>query len=235
MSPTKEEIHAHLIVSAHFSPVLVAALEAVGPVEMPVRTGQEFGWFLGRRIVGQQLSTKAANSIWLRVLRTAEERGEGIPEFFRPHNTRLLRRCGVSQSKIKALCAVRQAGTEGLLDVGELSLLAHEDRSTRLQSIWGVGQWTCDMASIFYFGSPDVWPMGDVSVQKAFGRLIGRRRPHAAAAKFAPFRSHLALYMWRVIDGPSEAFASRETLSTSSTPPGSAAIRSVHTGSLRQA
>ena len=56
------------------------------------------------------------------------------------------------------------------------------------------------MALIFYFHLPDVWPEGDVAVQRTFKRLIGRRKPKKAVARFAPYRSYLALSMWRLVD-----------------------------------
>mgnify|MGYP003758898645 FL=1 len=77
----------------------------------------------------------------------------------------------------------------------------HTERSARLLSIWGIGPWTCDMASIFFFKDEDIWPEGDISVQNTFRRYIGRKKPTLAAARFAPHRSYLAMYMWRILDG----------------------------------
>ena len=74
------------------------------------------------------------------------------------------------------------------------------ERAQQLLGMWGIGQWTCDMASIFYFKSPDIWPDGDVTVRKTFSRLIGRRNPTRAAEQFSPYRSYLALSMWEVVD-----------------------------------
>jgi DNA-3-methyladenine glycosylase II len=76
----------------------------------------------------------------------------------------------------------------------------HLARSEHLAQIHGIGQWTCDMVSLFYCRDPDVWPEGDLAVQRVFARYIGRRKPARAAAVFAPHRSLLALYMWRLVD-----------------------------------
>jgi DNA-3-methyladenine glycosylase II len=78
----------------------------------------------------------------------------------------------------------------------------HRARSAHLCAIWGIGQWTADMVSIFYRRDEDVWPAGDASVQRIFAKFIGRRQPVKAAQRFAPHRSILALHMWRLLDGP---------------------------------
>ncbi|HUZ72534.1 MAG TPA: hypothetical protein VMU87_06085 [Stellaceae bacterium] len=57
------------------------------------------------------------------------------------------------------------------------------------------------MLAIFYCRETDIWPVGDLAVQRVFRDYIGRRRPAKAAARFAPYRSVLALYMWRMIGG----------------------------------
>ncbi len=57
------------------------------------------------------------------------------------------------------------------------------------------------MMAIFYFHEPDIWPEGDLAVQRGFRSYIGRRKPAKAALLFAPNRSLLALYMWRLKGG----------------------------------
>ena len=77
-------------------------------------------------------------------------------------------------------------------------------KSKHLQQIWGGGQWTADMALIFFFQEPDVWPEGDISVQKIFQRYVDEGKTALdtnAAQLFSPYRSYLALYMWRIVDG----------------------------------
>ncbi len=128
-----------------------------------------------------------------------------IPEFFIDRNKRTLRRCGLSRAKAKALVAIREAQEGGALSTRRLRGLGHVERSEHLQEIWGIGQWTADMTSIFYFGDLDVWPEGDISVRNTFLRLTGKRSRTTAlkmASSFAPYRSFLALYMWQILDGP---------------------------------
>ena len=180
---------------------LAAAIEATGPRRFPDRGGMPPGRFLARTIVGQQLSTQAARSIWARLERAAVEAGQDIPELFAEDRHDLLRACGVSRNKIRALQQVRAAHLDGRLRGERLRGLDHAALSRELLTLWGVGQWTCDMAALFYCGCQDVWPEQDVTVQNTFRDLIGRRRkPAKWAAHFAPDRSWLALYMWARVD-----------------------------------
>ena len=194
-------IHTSLIeISTGISAPLTEALHVVGPVTFPKREDLGIGHHLARSVIGQQLSTKAAHAIWSRVEAAALRAGIRIPEFFDLKCEERLRECGVSRNKTKALRSLHDAHRKGLLDSDTLRQLDHATRSQTLARIWGIGQWTCDMASIFYCQCPDVWPERDLAVQKTFSGLIGRRNPEKTALDFVPYRSYLALTMWRFLD-----------------------------------
>lgn len=200
MSP--DELHARFLdIANDLSPDLRAAMERVGPPEPRDRGDQPVAGFLARAVVGQQLSTRAAATIWSRVEAMGADEGVTIPDDLTDEHFDALRACGVSRGKVRALLAIRTAQAEGRLDAVSLAALDHAERSRRLRAIHGVGQWTCDMVSIFHCGDADVWPETDVAVQRTFTGLIGRRRkPAKAAARFSPRRSWLARYMWRITD-----------------------------------
>lgn len=195
-------IHRRFVeIAADVSVPLAEAFETVGPRHFPDRSDQPLARFLARIIVGQQLSTKAARSIWSRVEQAAADGDIPIPEFFAGEHHEILRGCGISRNKIRALGEIRAAHLDGRLDGERLRGLDHAAITQELSSIWGVGQWTCDMAALSYCRCQDVWPQQDVTVQKTFSRLIGpRRKPSKWAARFAPHRSWLALYMWGLVD-----------------------------------
>ncbi|MBT4932821.1 MAG: DNA-3-methyladenine glycosylase 2 family protein [Rhodospirillaceae bacterium] len=202
-------IHEHILTTAsEVSPALAEALKGVGVLSLakpkPSKKTNTLGYFLSRAIVGQQLSTKAAASIWQRVEAAVASSKSAIPEFFDDDCFDPIRACGVSGSKVKALQGISAAHKAGDLCGKTLAKMDHADRSEQLLKIWGVGQWTCDMASIFFCCCPDVWPQGDVTVQKTFTRLIGRKKPAKAAQHFAPHRSYLALAMWEIADARPE-------------------------------
>jgi DNA-3-methyladenine glycosylase II len=186
-------------ISVEISPVLHQAITSAGPIKLGQRRELSLPVLLCRAIAGQQLSVKAARTIWGRVVQSAN--GAGVAEYVAAADAAELRACGMSQNKSKAMKSIVAAHESGRLDVGELETMDHEARSRRLTEIWGVGQWTADMIGISYFADPDIWPEQDVTVWKTLQRLTSRRRKTSlTAARFAPYRTYLALYMWKIAD-----------------------------------
>ena len=194
-------IHKHLVtIAEQVTPSLSESLQTLGPVAFPVPNKVSVGSFLARTVVGQQLSTRVARMMWNRVLDTTVSQTLSIPSCFSTASVAALRHCGLSTNKTKALLALGQAERDGLLNETYLRRLTHPERTQNLSKIFGVGPWTCDMLSIFHYRCPDVWPEGDTTVQKIFKGLIGRRKPSPTASQFVPYRSYLALCMWRLVD-----------------------------------
>ena len=202
-----EKVHAHLLEAAEpLFPDLHGAIAKLGPLEFPNREGTPFPHYLCRAIAGQQISVKAAASIWGRVEASA---GDGpLLDHFTEANTDILRGCGLSGAKTKTIIAIADTHRSIGLDADELRALGIAERSARLTAMWGVGQWTADMVNMFYFGEPDIWPDGDVAARKTLERLTSRRRKTVRTAeRFKPYRSWLALYMWAHVDAPPDGEA----------------------------
>lgn len=183
---------------------LQSSFREIGPIPLPDRKERGLAFFLARAVVGQQISMGAAKSIWKRIEDEAANNRSRIPDFFCDENRLLLQNCGVSSNKAKALVNIRHAEVEGLLAPETVDEMDAETKSRHLQQIWGVGRWTADMALIFFFQEQDVWPEGDISVQKIFRKFVDEEQAEldsGAAELFVPFRSYLALYMWRIVDG----------------------------------
>ena len=207
MKTLTPELHASFKRRARrVSAALAREVAELGPIGFPARRHRDLAIYLSRVVVGQQLSTHAARSIWSRIETAAAEQGLGLAALFTTDHTETLRRCGLSAAKVKALAAIGAAAHEGRLSARALARLAHEARHEALCSIWGIGRWTADVTSMFYFREPDIWPDGDLTVRNTFARYVeghARLSVADAAALFAPHRSFLALYMWRIADrGP---------------------------------
>lgn len=200
MTKHPEEIHSFFIeTAADLNQNLANAIARVGVLELPVDDSQPLAHRLCRSVAQQQLSVKAARTIWNRVLEASN--GKPLTDFFNEENSALLHTCGLSKAKVRAICGISEVSRRGDLEAREFKLLTHEERCTRLTALWGVGQWTADMISIFYFGDKDIWPDGDLAARKTLEKLTSRRRKTIRTAKrFAPYRSYLALYMWEYLD-----------------------------------
>lgn len=196
------EIHAHCLdAAADLSPELVEALHHVGPIILPRRNDRAFPDYLSRAIAGQQISVKAAASIWSRVEALCGE--TALMQFICSEQYDALRGCGLSHAKAKTLITIAQAHQTDGLDAQRLEGLTPAERAACLTELWGVGQWTADMMNIFYFGEWDIWPDGDVAARKTLERLTSKRRKTIrSAARFKPYRSWLAYYMWAYVDAP---------------------------------
>ena len=193
-------IHSRFVETAsELSPELADAISALGPIELSSRADLPFADYLCRAITGQQLSVAAAKTIWNRVEASAGD--TPLIEHFCHSRTDILRSCGLSGAKTRAICEIGALAREGGLKDDELTHLTAAERAERITAIWGVGQWTADMMNMFYFGEEDIWPDGDVAARKTLERLTSKRRKTVRTAqRFAPHRSYLALYMWAHVD-----------------------------------
>ncbi|MEL7367602.1 MAG: DNA-3-methyladenine glycosylase 2 family protein [Myxococcota bacterium] len=190
-------IHGQLLeVAADLSPELASVIEGNGSLRLIRSASESLPVRLCRAVTGQQLSVKAAHAIWNRVQHAAGD--NDLMTHIARSTPEALRACGLSMAKAKTLQAIAEAEHAGNLDEANLHTLEASERAQALTQIWGVGQWTADMVGIFYFGDPDIWPDGDVTARKMLSRLTSpRRKTVLTAARFAPFRSYLALHMWR--------------------------------------
>lgn len=185
-------------------PSLRRAMVQVGPRTMSLRSGLPLSLYLCRLVVGQQLSGKAARTIWGRVEAHVSEAGLLLGEVIRQDGHQWLRSCGVSGSKSRAIAEIFEAENVGLLEAGVLAKMDHTSRSAQVSQVWGVGQWTCDMLSMFYFADPDVWPRADTSTNRVLTTFMQQDRMTGeaweAAELFKPYRTYLAMYLWRIAD-----------------------------------
>ncbi|MDB5195301.1 MAG: HhH-GPD family protein [Parcubacteria group bacterium] len=162
---------------------------------------------LAGSVTGQQLSTKAADTIWGR-LETACG-GTVTPEAIARLRLPTLRKAGLSAAKSKTLKELSRAVRSGELDLAGLRKLPEEEAILRLNAIWGIGTWTAEMFLIFALGRSDVFSVGDLGLVRAMEALYGipmnsKREVYTEiAAKWSPHRSFASLILWRTRDNPS--------------------------------
>ena len=187
---------------------LAEVIREVGACKLRVHTvGQtdSFAFFeaLVESIVSQQLSVKASDTIYGRVLMLGEGKLLGPAELSEvPEET--LRKAGLSGQKVryvKDLCAKVADGTVVLTD---LEHLEDEEVIERLRLVKGIGRWTAEMFLMFRLGRPDVLPVQDLGIQKGMRKLYNMREDPTpekmvkVAKKWRPYRSIACWYLWRV-------------------------------------
>jgi len=192
-------------------PVLRRLIDGVPGIHL-TRRGDPFTT-LSRAIVGQQISVKAAQTIWERFT-AATGAGRDAGELSvrldaaRVGRTRLstLRRCGLSARKAEYLRDLARHFTSGALDPREWPALDDETLIARLVDVKGIGRWTAEMFLIFHELRADVFPVDDIGLQKAIGKHYneGERLDiaamHELGATWQPWRSVATWYLWRSLD-----------------------------------
>ena len=183
-------------------------IDAHGPLDEEKRRrgrpAEPYG-ALVRSIVGQQLSTKAAQTIYERLIALFGGRTPTPPELLAADED-ALRKAGLSRAKVAYLRSLAQHVEAGELELGKLTDLPDEEVVAQLTAVKGLGQWTADMFLIFHLRRPDVLPVGDLGVRRAVERAYGLPElPDAArlgeiAEPWRPNRSLASLYLWRSLD-----------------------------------
>ncbi|HEY0840641.1 MAG TPA: DNA-3-methyladenine glycosylase 2 family protein, partial [Vulgatibacter sp.] len=159
---------------------------------------------LARSIVYQQLSGKAAATIYGRVLDAVG--GVLAPAPLLAASDESLRAAGLSRPKIRYVRALATAVADGEVDLDAAEALPNEAVIEALTKVQGVGVWTAQMFLMFRLGRPDVLPTGDLGIQKGLQFAHGLRRPAApgyvkrAGSRWAPWQSLACLYLWAALD-----------------------------------
>ncbi len=161
---------------------------------------------LARAIVSQQLSGKAADTIWGRVLDLYPKRKFPTPAAILETPDAALRGAGLSGAKTAAIKDLARHVVEAKLVPKKLPKLTDEQVSEILLPVRGIGPWSVDMFLMFALARPDVLPVGDLGVRKGMQMHFKLRSlPEAdkmikLAAPWRPFRSVGAWYMWRLLE-----------------------------------
>lgn len=188
--------------------VLRRVMEAQGPIDPAIdrRGSRPDPWeALARAIVGQQLSTKAARSIWEKL--QGQFGGETPdPKSLLRKRSQTLRKAGLSNAKVEFLRDLAGRVADGTLDLARLRDLPDEDVIAELLEVKGIGRWTGEMFLIFHLARPDVVSTGDLgirrAVQTAYGmdELPGPQELERIADEWRPHRTLACLYLWRSLD-----------------------------------
>src|SRR5436190_8016336 len=182
-------------------PVMGAIMRAHPKVFM-ARRGEPF-LTLARAICGQQISVKAAQSVWDRVCVCV---GPITPEAVLAKKRPLLRACGLSDRKVEYIADLAQHFADGKIHVHRWPDMSDEEIITELTEVRGIGRWTAEMFLMFNLLRPDVYPLDDLGLQKGLrlsyfkGRKVSLRTMQRIGEGWRPWRSVATWYLWRSLD-----------------------------------
>ena len=155
-----------------------------------------------KSIVGQQISVKAADSVWRKMSGLL---GAVIPENIVLYDFQDLRECGLSMRKSEYILDFSRLWVDSLSDLDWFSMDGANVRS-RLLELRGVGPWTVDMVMIFALGQPDILPLGDIGLIRAIektyagGSNLGVEEILDISSGWSTYRTLAQWYLWRVVD-----------------------------------
>jgi DNA-3-methyladenine glycosylase II len=164
---------------------------------------------LAESIAYQQLSGKAAATIWGRVRALYPRKKYLDPKLVLATPDEKFRAAGLSRSKVAALKDLAVKTIDGTVpSARSLAKMTDEEIIERLITVRGIGRWTVEMLLLFDLGRRDVWPVHDYGVRKGFAKTFGRRKLPTPkqlmklGEKWRPYRSAAAWYFWRALDKP---------------------------------
>jgi 3-methyladenine DNA glycosylase/8-oxoguanine DNA glycosylase len=191
-------------------PVLAAIIDTIGPFRMQLKVSRSLFGSLAEAIVYQQLSNKAAATIYGRVKELYPDAPDGFtPRHILKTPDEALRGCGLSRAKVLAVQDLARRVEEGELPTPDVAqTIPNAELIERLVKVRGIGRWSAEMFLMFRLGRPDVLPLDDYSLRKAYAKAFAKRAlpsPKAlekAGEKWRPYRTVASWYLWRVLDQP---------------------------------
>jgi DNA-3-methyladenine glycosylase II len=182
-------------------PVMAAIIKRHPKVFM-VRRGEAF-MTLARAICGQQISVKAAQSVWNRVCDCV---GDITPDNVLRRKRPQLRACGLSDRKTEYIADLAQHFVDGKIHEERWPEMDDEAIIAELTDVRGIGRWTAEMFLMFNLLRPDVFPLDDLGLQKGIrvgyfkGRKVSMRTLKRLGETWRPWRTVASWYLWRSLD-----------------------------------
>ena len=186
-------------------PVLAGAIDTIGPFRIERDETASIFLALAKAIVYQQLTGKAAATIYARLCALFPE-GRPTPERILDTADEELRGVGLSRSKMLSFRDLAQRTARGDIPApAEIRVMDDEAIIQRLTQIRGIGRWSAEMLLIFHLGRPDVLPVDDFGVRKGFAIAYNRGLPSPKeladyGVRWKPYRTVASWYLWRVVE-----------------------------------
>lgn len=175
---------------------LSAAIDKIGIIERKV-TPDPFEALISS-VVGQQISSKAAVTVWNRLV---ELLGSITPKSISQADVSKIQVCGMSQKKAGYIKGIAEAAISGEVDFNLLHTMADEEIIKKLSSLRGVGEWTAEMLLIFSLNRPNVVSYKDLAIRRGMMNLYGlkelpKEKFEKYKKRYSPYGSVASLYLW---------------------------------------
>lgn len=182
-------------------PVLGAVIKDLGHVNRKVTP--DLHTALVQQIVSQQISTKAAETIWGRI---TDKFGKITPQVICNADIDDIQSCGMSVRKAQYIKNISTAVMDGTLDLAALQEMPDDEVCAKLSELKGIGVWTAEMLMTFSMERPDILSYGDLAIQRGLRMLYRHRKITPELFKkykrrYSPYGSVASLYLWAIAGG----------------------------------
>ncbi len=157
-----------------------------------------------RAIIGQQISIKAADSVWMKLKQNIKPFNQ---KTVLKHDTVKLKSFGLSQQKAQYIHNIANYFVSNNIDKNYWQNYSYKDISNNLIAIKGIGNWTVEMFAIFYLLEPDIFPIKDLGLVRAINNIYAPKNHKLSneqimqiAKQWQPFRTVATWFLWRSID-----------------------------------
>lgn len=180
---------------------MAEAIERIGMIER--RVIPDLFAALVNSIVGQQISNKAAATVWQRF---KERFREITPESVAVGAAEEIQQCGMTMKKAVNIKNIADAVLQGEFNIDQLSELSDQEVCKRLTALNGIGVWTAEMLMIFSMQRPDILSWGDLAIRRGMTMLYHHRNLDKAKferykRRYSPYGTVASLYLWEIAAG----------------------------------
>ena len=185
-------------------PKLESIINEIGPIRRPVIS--DMFTALANSIVGQQISTKAMETVWKRF----ENRFPQItPDSLNDASLGEIQKCGMSMRKATYIKEAAAKIVSGELDIDKLHTLSEEEVIEKLTALHGIGIWTAEMIMIFCMQRPNIMSYGDLAILRGLRMLYRHRKIDKKLfqkykRRYSPYASVASLYIWAIAGGATD-------------------------------
>jgi DNA-3-methyladenine glycosylase II len=187
-------------------PKLATLMKRVGTWRLPAAGAPDPFLSLVRVIASQQLSSKAADTIFGRVVTLLGGKDLVTPAHVLAADPLALRAAGLSRPKISYLRDLAERVADGRLDLHSFREHTDEEIIVAITAVKGLGRWSAEMFLMFRLNRPDIFPTGDLGIVKGMQKLHGMKKRPAErtmirlAETWRPYRTVAAWYLWRLLE-----------------------------------
>jgi len=155
--------------------------------------------YMLKLVCSQQLSTKAAETIWQRVNFLAKKNRLNLMSLCHDDMRNELKACGLSNSKLKAITSLRSAFVNNEIDEHRIKTATHDQIYVIVNRLWGFGPWSAAMIAMFYCCLPDIWSDKDLILKTRIKKIaeLEASTEKTLLEHYIPYRTYLALHIWK--------------------------------------